>query len=254
MINRLREQLSSDKSCMACWCQYRDPQVVGAVAQQGFDAIVLDGQHGFHDETSVLSCIPSILLAGKSPVVRIPLDRWDFCERALDYGALGVIAPMINCRKDAEAFVNAAKYLPLGNRSYGPRYAASLFGLRPNEYTTAANQETIAFAQIETREAFENLDDILQVEGLDGILMGPSDFSIFMQGGGLPDAYGPGSIEAVRKIAEKTRNAGKIAAAFTTNSDHAKLVHSFGYRFISLALDSGLIAAGSQNCLDGKAF
>ncbi|MEM7290097.1 MAG: aldolase/citrate lyase family protein, partial [Pseudomonadota bacterium] len=238
MITDLVEKLGKGKTLHACWDGIRDPQLAAAIAAQPFDVIVLDAQHGFHDEASIIDCIPPVVMAGKSPLVRIPLNRWDLVQRVLDFGALGSIAPMINTADDARAFVDAAKFPQMGSRSFGPRYAASMHGLSVEDYVTKANGATLALAQIETREAYENLDDILGVEGLDGILMGPSDFSIFMTGNQLPDAYGPDTVDAVKDTAERTRAAGKIAAAFTLTSAHAKLVKGFGYQLISVAMDS----------------
>lgn len=247
MIGRLKSQLANDGTVTACWCAYGDPQIAGDLAQQGFDAVVLDGQHGFHDTRSVLDCIPSVVLAGKAPVVRIPPRRWDMVESALDHGALGIVAPMINNREDAEMFARSAKYPRSGTRSYGPRHAAGIYGLSSDEYIAAANGATVALAQVETRESYDNLDDILAIDGIDGILMGPSDFSIFVTGNPKPDPYGEGTIELVKEIAKRTRAAGKIAAAFTASPTHAKLVHDAGYRFISVAMDTLMIGeAGSR--------
>ena len=232
----------------------RDPQMVASLARQNFDAVLLDAQHGFHDEVSFQNCIPLIVAAGKSPLVRIPVRRWDLCERVLDFGALGIVAPMINCREDAEAFANAAKFPNTGTRSYGPRHAASLYGLSTDEYVVQSNDCTKAFAQIETMQAYENLDEILKVDGIDGILMGPSDFSISVTGNQIPDVYGPDTVEMITDIAKRTRAAGKHAAAFTMSADHANLVHSLGYRLISLNIDSSLIATGSEKSFEGLDF
>lgn len=250
MIERLVTALEEKDAIHACWCGMRDPQLVGSIAGQGFDVLVLDGQHGFHEENSFLNCIPPIVSAGKSPLVRIPVNRWDLVQRVLDFGALGVIAPMINNKADAKAFAAAAKFPQTGERSYGPRYAASLYGLETNEYVLSANQSTVALAQVETRESYENLDEILNVDGIDGVLMGPSDFSIFMTGNRLPDAYGPATVDAVRDIAERTIKAGKIAAAFTLTAEDTKLVKSFGYQLISIAMDSTIVAKGAESIFE----
>ena len=171
-------------------------------------------------------------------------------QRVLDFGAVGTIAPMVNTRKDAELFVAAAKYPTLGERSYGPRHAAMVHGIKDvGDYVASANANTITLAQIETREAYENLDEILAVDGLDGVLMGPQDFAIFMEERLDPKPYGPETVDAVRIIAEKTRAAGKLAAAFTASGEHAKLVQSFGYQLVSLALDTQLIAFGAAKVL-----
>ncbi|MGI9352133.1 MAG: HpcH/HpaI aldolase family protein [Rhizobiaceae bacterium] len=254
MIFRLATPLGEDRTVSVVWCAMRDPQLVATIARQNFGAVLLDAQHGFHDEVSFQNCIPIVVTAGKSPLVRIPVGRWDLCERVLDFGALGVVAPMINCREDAVAFANAAKYPGTGTRSYGPRHAATLYDMTSDEYVTQSNDCTKAFAQIETRQAYENLDEILSVDGIDGILMGPSDFSISVTGNQTPDAYGKETVDLVANIAERTRAAGKVAAAFTLSTEHSNLVHSMGYRLISITMDGSIIAAGSEKAFKNLDF
>ena len=252
MIDRLKKSLARDKACVAAWCTMRDPQLVGQIAQQPFDAIVLDGQHGFFDDSSILDAIPPVVKAGKSPIVRIPVGRWDLAEKSLDYGALGIIAPMINSREDAEAFAHAAKYPTIGERSYSPRYAAGMYGAQVNTYLKKANKSTFALAMIETRQAYDALDDILDVKGIDGILVGPADFSISIRKNVIPDPYGKDTVKLVKDIAKRTRAAGKIAAAFTMTPEHTKLVHSFGFRLYSVCLDTQLVQLGTEQILPKK--
>ena len=250
-MDRLKKQLAGDATCTACWSTLRDPQLVGMLARQNYDAVILDMQHGFHNEESVLAAIVQVVLAGKSPLVRLPVETWDIAEKVLDFGALGIIAPMINNAADAARFAKAAKFPGIGSRSYGPRYAADLYGITPAEYMDTANDLTLALAMIETREAYDNLDDILATEGIDGILMGPSDFSISVRGNVQPDAYGPETVGLVEDIAKRTRAAGKIATAFTMQSEHTNLVHGFGYRLISTAMDGQLVQSGAAKNLEG---
>ncbi len=254
MITRLKDQLADDGTVTLAWCAFRDQQYVSTLARQYFSAILMDCQHGYHNEGSVLDCIPHIVAAGKSPLVRIPVDRWDLCERVLDFGALGVVAPMINNGDDARAFADAMKYIDKGTRSYSPRHAAQIYGISPDDYINLANDCTMSLAQIETREAYDNLDDILAVDGIDGILMGPADFSISVTGNRIPDNYGAETIDMIRDIAERTRKAGKYAAAFTGTSEQANMVHSMGYRLISLTLDSTVVAKGSAAAFQNLKF
>jgi 4-hydroxy-2-oxoheptanedioate aldolase len=251
MISRLKDLLAQEKPAFACWSGFRDPQVAGAIARQQYDAVVLDAQHGFHDDGSLLDCIQQVVVAGKSPIVRLPLNRWDLCEKVLDYGALGVAAPMINTKSDAKAFARSANYPSIGQRSYAPRYAATLYGLDTGEYQRKTLTDTFAFAQVETQESYDNLDDILAVDGIDGILMGPSDFSISVNKTLEPDAYGPGTLDLVRDVAERTLSAGKIPTCFTLTAEHANVCAEFGYKLISLTMDSAMIAAGAAKSFEG---
>jgi len=208
------------------------------------DCIVLDLQHGFHDESSALAATAEAASRGVPVLARIPLDRWDSCQKLLDFGVSGVIAPMIDGGEEAAIFAASAKFPSLGRRSYAPRYAASVHGVPVNEYHAQANDRTLALAQVETREAYEHLDTILDTPGIDGILMGPSDFSISVNGGGPNDAYGDSTRDLVREIGERTRAKEKIAAAFCMQSDHVKLVEDAGYQLVSIALDTSLVQIG----------
>jgi len=250
MISSLKDKLAGGNICHICWNTIASPQFAGLLANQEFDGVVLDAQHGFYDENTLANSIPQVLLAGKAPLVRIPLDRWDLCQRVLDFGALCVIAPMINNKKDAENFAQAAKYPTIGTRSYGPTTAAALHGISNADYVLKANENTVALAQIETQESYDNLDDILGVEGIDGILMGPSDFSISVMGESLPDAYGDGTRDMIADIAKRTNEAGKIAAAFTVNAKDTKLVEAMGYKLVSISFDASLVAGAAKTAID----
>lgn len=251
MISRLKDLLAQDKTSYACWSGFRDPQVASALARQAFDAVVLDAQYGFHDDGSLLACINEVVVAGKSPIVRLPLNRWDLCEKVLDYGALGVAAPMINTKADAEAFAKSANFPGVGQRSYAPRYATTMYGLDTGEYQRATLTDTFAFAQIETQQSYDNLDDILAVDGINGILMGPSDFSISVGKTLEPDAYGPATIDLIKDVAERTLAAGKIPTCFTNSAEHANLCAEFGYKLISIAMDGSMLAAGAAKSFEG---
>ena len=100
-MRRLKQLLDSGKPVLSAWCGITDPRFLERVCEFSFDAVVLDMQHGFFDETSVQTGIATLIAKGKAPFVRIPLDRWDSASRVLDFGALGVIAPMINTAEDA---------------------------------------------------------------------------------------------------------------------------------------------------------
>lgn len=249
MITALKDKIDAGEMVDLAWNMIASPQLAGMLAQQGFDGVVLDAQHGLYDEKSLMEAIPQVILARKAALVRTPLDRWDLCQRVLDFGAVGVIAPMINNKSDAEKFVEAVKYPPVGSRSYGPTFASALYGMQNSEYVQMANVNTLALAQIETRDAYDNLDDILTTDGIDGILMGPSDFSISVTGEAVPDAYGVATVDMVANVANRTNEAGKIAGSFTVGADQTKLARSMGYQVNSIALDTHMIASASTDVL-----
>ncbi len=152
-MRRLKQLLDAGKPVVSGWCGITDPRYLETIAEFDFDAVVLDMQHGFFDETSIQNAIATLVVRGKAPLVRIPLARWDTASRVMDFGALAVIAPMINTADDARAFASATRFVPVGERSFGPRHAASLYGIDSNEYLNEFDLCSLALAMIETRQA-----------------------------------------------------------------------------------------------------
>jgi 4-hydroxy-2-oxoheptanedioate aldolase len=254
MMRRLKQLLDSGKPVLCAWCGITDPRYLERVCEFSFDAVVLDMQHGFFDETSVQAGIATLIAKGKAPFVRIPLDRWDTASRVLDFGALGVIAPMINTAEDARKFASVTKFVPVGQRSFGPRHAASLYGISSNEYLEEFDHCSLALAMIETLEAYHNVEDILKVEGIDGVLIGPGDLSISVRQDRIPDAYGPDTIDIVKDIINRCKIDGKKAAAFTIDSATANMLNEMGADVISVGIDDTYIADGIVSHISGLNF
>src|SRR5665213_2935656 len=124
----LASRLRAGETLLSGWSTLTDPIVAEWVGRQAFDCVILDMQHGLHDIRSVTQSLSALALAGKPGLVRVPLGDNASVSRALDVGAAAIIAPMINSADEAEAFVAAAKYPPVGERSWGPNRALALSG------------------------------------------------------------------------------------------------------------------------------
>jgi len=215
---------------------------------------LMDMQHGFFDEVGVQNGIAAVAAKGKVPLVRIPVGRWDTASRVMDFGALGVVAPMINTAADAEAFARAMKYVPRGERSYGPRHAASVYGVSVPEYLDGIDGSSLALAMIETREAVAAVDEIVAVEGIDGILIGPGDLSISVRQNRIPDAYGPDTLDIVKMVIASAKSAGKRTTAFAANPEHANMLAALGVDMISIGEDGAYLQKGLAGHLDTLDF
>lgn len=249
-MNTLLERLNEGETVFTAWSGVPDPLTVEIMAGQAFDAVTLDMQHGGHHEDSVLRSIPAILRAGSHPLVRIPVGRFDMASRALDFGAEGVIAPMVNSVADAKAFAGAMKYPPLGERSWGPTFALPRSAVRnAQEWLLNANTRTIAFAMVETRQALDCLDGILETPGIDGIFVGPSDFSIAWTKGAAIDPTREDMMETLADIGQRTAAAGKVAAIYITNTNMVGRFSQMGFRFQAIASEHRVIAAGSATLI-----
>lgn len=227
------------------WVGYPDPLVAETVARAGFDAINLDMQHGLHDPVSVMRGIGAVTATGKPVIVRVPVGDFAMTSRALDMGASAVIAPMINTVADARAFADATKFPPLGRRSWGPTRAIALAGdANAAAYLGRANRDGLSLAMIETREALDNLDAILDVDGIDGVFVGPSDLSLTLSGGAYVDGDAPLIDEPVRRIVAAAEARGKVPAIFTTSGARAKAMAGLGYRIVAVGLDHMYLTEG----------
>ncbi|RFB77963.1 HpcH/HpaI aldolase family protein [Methylovirgula sp. 4M-Z18] len=237
----LSQQIRAGKPVFAAWCGYPEPAIAEQLCRDGFDTAVLDMQHGAFELDSAIRGIAHVALAGKPAIVRIPVGAFATVSRIFDYGAAGVIAPMINSAADARAFASFAKLPPVGDRSWGPRRALPLTGLAPDEYLRAANDQHLAIAMIETREAIAALDDILATPGIDGVFVGPSDLSIALSHGQKVDWAAPEVDQALDHVAARAKVHGKFCSAFTFNGVVAKNLASRGFSLLSIGTDALLM-------------
>lgn len=245
----LASRLRADETLITCWSGVPDALTVEIMAAQPFDAVTLDMQHGGHHEDSVIRGVPAILYAERHAIVRIPVARWDMASRALDFGAEAVIAPMINSVADARSFAAHMKYPPVGDRSWGPGFVLPRLRADPAAYLASANGDHLAFAMIETRAALDALDGILAVPGIDGIFLGPSDFSIAWTAGARVDPTLEDMMEAVGQVAARARAAGKFAGIFVMDTALCGRYAAMGYRLLAMGTEHKLIASGADALL-----
>ena len=206
----LARRLRAGETVHSAWCGLAAPIVAETIARAGFSAVALDAQHGLWDFAGLHAAIAAIRQGGGAAMVRTALGDFSGVSRVLDVGAEGVIAPLINTAADARAFAAAAKYPPLGERSYGPMRAMTLAGIpAPADYFAAANDETVALAMIETRTALDNVDAIAATPGVDGLFVGPVDLSIGLSGGKTIDARSP-DVERAIDRARRARRAKAV--------------------------------------------
>ena len=246
MSDQLAKKIRAGAAVLSAWSGIPNQYVAEACARADFDAVTLDMQHGMQTTQSVTDGIGAVRLAGKPAIVRVPVGRFDMASRALDLGAAAVIAPMINSVEDARAFAESMKFPPVGGRSWGPHRAITLGGYKSNQsYLENANADTLAIAMVETRPALDALDDILAVDGIDGIFVGPSDFSIAWSGGDKVDPVHGDMMEAIEDIARRTEAAGKFSAIFVFDPNLVGQFAGYGYRLFALATDGFYIANGA---------
>ena len=233
---------------LSTFCQFPDPNVIEALAKSKLDSFVFDMQHGMFDEAAVLASVAAAALVCKPALVRLPMDAGGLASRVLDFGAVGVVCPMVNTAADARRLVSYVKFPPVGGRSWGPRRAIPLSGLSGPDYLVRANELTLAIAMIETQEALDNLDAILAVPGIDGVFVGPTDISVSLSGGTLLES--PAVSPALDVVAARAKAAGRFAGVFAISPAYASDCARRGYSFIALMQDAMFMQQAADAAVD----
>lgn len=250
-LRSLADRLRAGETVFCGWSALTDPLAAEALARTGFDAVCLDMQHGFHDFQSLRDGLTGIVAAGAAPALRVPYGGLADIGRGLDLGFEAVICPMVNSVADAHAFAQAAKFPPVGARSWGPARAMMLTGGSKEAFLRDANRRTVAFAMIETREALADLDHILSVDGIDGVFVGPNDLSISLARGAGIGTGVEGLAEAMQTVADRAAARGRIAGAFALTREDALAYAAAGYRFIATGPDLQLLATAAAELIRG---
>jgi 4-hydroxy-2-oxoheptanedioate aldolase len=233
----LADKLRSGQPVITGWSMLAAPIVAELFARSGYEAVTLDLQHGMHDFTSASDGFAALALGGAHRIARIPVDDNATASRLADMGAECLIAPMINSRADAEAFVKAVKYPPVGERSWAPFRVVMLNQQTPDAYLETANEQTLALAMVETRTSVDALDDILAVPGLDGVFVGPSDLSLALSNGEKLDPNGEETARVCGEIAARAKAAGKIAGIFCIGAEKVEEAIAQGFRLMAHGTD-----------------
>lgn len=244
--NRLREIWASGGAAVNGWLAIPNSFSAETMAHQGWDSLTIDLQHGVIDYQSMVPMLQAISTTATVPVVRVPWLEPGVLMKSLDAGAYGVICPMVNTREDAQKLVAYTHYAPGGTRSFGP-IRALLYG--GADYPSNANDTIVTFAMIETAKALDNLDDILSVEGLDAIYIGPSDLSIALGCKPTFDDVDPKAAEAIDHILDRAKAHGVVAGIHNGAPEAALKRIAKGFQFVTISSDARLMAAGAQHVI-----
>ncbi|CAN7676580.1 MULTISPECIES: HpcH/HpaI aldolase family protein [unclassified Variovorax] len=244
--NRLRTLWKSGGAAVNGWLAIPNSFSAETMAHQGWDSLTIDLQHGVVDYQAMLPMLQAISTTNTVPVVRVPWLEPGILMKTLDAGAYGVICPMVNTREDAQRLVAYTHYAPRGTRSFGP-VRALLYG--GADYPEHANDTIVTFAMIETAQALDNLDDILSVEGLDAVYIGPSDLSLALGCRPVFDDVDPPVAQAIDHILERAKAHGLVAGIHNGRPDVALARIAKGFQFVTVSSDARLMAAGAQQML-----
>jgi 4-hydroxy-2-oxoheptanedioate aldolase len=245
MTTDLKQKWAEGKPAFGGWCTSGSAFTAEVMAAEGFDFVGLDVQHGLYGYESVVSAIRAVNTTSAASIVRVPSLDPAFAGKVLDAGAHGVIFPVVETADDAAAAVKACRYHPQGTRSFGPVRAGFLFGRDPDVLAALA----VCIVMVETAQAVDKIDEIVSVEGVDAVFIGPADLAITF---GMAPAAAPvpgvhaDAIEAVRQAASA---AGLAVGISCPDAESALRLAASGYTFLPIGIDTHWVASTARAAL-----
>lgn len=242
----LKSKLQKNQLTIGSWVTIGHPSIIEIMATAGFEWLTIDMEHSSIDFEKAQDLIASIQANKISALVRVGKNDDAIIKRVLDIGADGVIVPMVNSKDDAIKAVENVKYPPFGKRGVG-LYRAQKYGIGFEEYTRWLKDCAIIIAQIEHIDAVNNLKDILSVEGIDGIIVGPYDLSGSL---GMPGRFeSPEFKNALKNVVKTCKKCNKSLGYHVIMPDYLKLKEKIdeGYTFLGFSLDFYFLGEKARN-------
>lgn len=227
-----------------CFVTFASPDITEMTAMMGFDFLLLDNEHGVIEQSTLVDMVRASQLRDCPAIIRCTMKEYDHIQKALDFGANGVQLPLVNTVEDAKKVVDLSNYFPDGHRgtAYLPRAAG--YGMAPDKcaYLKQANATKLLVCQVETREAMENLDDLLKVDGIDVYFIGPGDLAASYD----EPTCSPHMLEVTEQAIKKIVAAGKIAGYYVGTPEAAKQAEEWGARYLVTAVNQYMVAGGKS--------
>jgi 4-hydroxy-2-oxoheptanedioate aldolase len=246
MKNLLREKLDKGHSVIGSFVKITDPAVVEIMGLAGFDFAIIDMEHGPISVETAQNSIRAAELAGISPIIRVNENDPAQILRCLDIGAEGVEVPQIGNAEDAKAMASASRFHPRGDRGVC-RYvrAARYSSMDRHKYFQMANERTVTIAHLEGLEAVKNLDEIMAVDGVDILFIGPYDLS---QSVGVPgEVTHPLVLKQMEEIITRSKEAEKLVGTFADDVASARRWMEAGVMYVAISVDVGIFYEACKN-------
>jgi 4-hydroxy-2-oxoheptanedioate aldolase len=242
--NQFKQALARGQRQVGLWCALASPVATEIAAGAGFDWIVIDGEHGPNDITTLLPQLQAMYGGTAEPVFRIPWNEPVIIKRALDVGARSLLIPWVQNADEARRAVASTRYPPTGIRGVARAIRANDYG-RTQDYHRNAHLDTCVLVQLETKAALGEIEAVAAVEGVDGIFIGPSDVSASL--GHLGDPKHPEAQAAIKDAVKRIRAAGKSAGFLTGNADEAEAMFEMGFNFTAVGNDVSILSGTLTN-------
>ena len=242
----LKQKLKNNELTIGSWIMMADSMSVEVMALAGFDWLVVDIEHTPIDMETVKTLIITIQANGMKALARVSKNEEVVIKKVLDMGADGIIVPMVSSKEDAVQAVEYAKYPPVGKRGVG-LYRASKYGTGFEEYKKWVDEELVIIAQIEHIDAVNNIDEIVNVEGIDGTIIGPYDLSGSM---GYPGEFEREDVkEAVQKVLDRCKKYNMPSGFHVVDTEPDKLNEKIdqGCTFLAYGIDYFFMRDAAMN-------
>ncbi len=237
--NLVRERLKKGETVYGCFTRYPNAGLVEVLGYCGWDFIVFDGEHGTIEPADCEQMVRAAELQNVTPIIRVPVNQPHVILRFLDTGAQGLHVPMVRSAADAEAVVQAVKYQPRGSRGLAAVRAADYAQRIPfSQYVAQANAETLVVVHIETEDSVDRLPEILKVDGVDVVFLGPTDLSNSL--GHPGDLQNPKVQATFQRFVDAVSAAGAAFGIMVGNADAARQWKKRGARYIAIGLEAVL--------------
>lgn len=244
--NVFKQKLKTEQQ-IGMWLGLADGYCAELAANAGYDWLLIDGEHAPNDVRSILSQLQAIAAYTSQTVVRPVTGDVALIKQLLDIGAQTLLIPMIETAEQAELMVKATRYPPEGIRGVGAALARASRWNNIADYLHAADQEICVLVQVESKKGLDNLDEILKVDGVDGVFIGPADLSAALGYRGHPGH------EDVQKIIvdsiHKIRAAGKAAGILSADEKLAQHYLTLGTEFVAVGVDTSLLMKSLKQLL-----
>jgi 4-hydroxy-2-oxoheptanedioate aldolase len=241
--NTFKHAIAKGELQIGLWCSLCSPITTEIVSHSGFDWLLLDTEHSPNEVPDVLAQLHASQAGTASAIVRPAWNDIVLIKRYLDIGAQSLLIPFVQTPEEARRAVEATRYPPGGIRGITGSGRASRYG-RVKDYLKNAGQEICVLVQVETKSALDQIEAIASVDGIDGVFIGPNDLAASF---GHIGNWGHRDVQAALEDAvRRLKKIGKPAGILTPNEEEAKRFIEWGYVFVAVGADLGLLARGAD--------
>ncbi len=241
--NRFKHAIAAGDLQIGLWCSLCSNIAVDVVRDSGFDWLLIDTEHSPNEIPDVLSQLQACEGGGATPIVRPAWNDIVIIKRCLDIGVQTLLVPYVQNPAEAKRAVEAVRYPTSGLRGVAVASRASRYG-RVTDYLKKANSEICLLVQVETRSAMDQLEAIAAVEGIDGVFIGPSDLSASL--GHIGNPAHPDVQKALESCVRRLKAVGTPAGILSSSEEDVRRYIGWGYRFVAVGSDVGLLGRGAD--------